>query len=138
MSTIAIPNGLSKKAVRVIVGRLLPLLSTDLVKAVLLAWVRTDLIIDKSNPVDVAFLADIQKHIKALLEARGHWIQDYFCSTHQTSASECGCLDEDRRTHHDLCGMKLMYDGGGYTCPACDAEVFELEYELEREAKSPV
>jgi hypothetical protein len=108
------------------------MISTDLVIAYLMAFmVSRNLLIDESNQSDMQLMSFAQYKVRELLNTRGHWIQDYSCEKHQCSASECNCLEQERATHHYLCGSQLVFDGGGCCCPLCDSAVIEIELELE-------
>jgi hypothetical protein len=137
ISGIAIPEGISDKARRVITEKLIPLINTDLVKAHLIAFfVPLSLIIEDERADEELYL-NVRRKIVSLIEERGHWISDYTCHTHQCLASECDCLEEERRTHHFLCGSQLVFYSGDYSCPLCDIAAMEIELELENPTPPP-
>ena len=67
-----------------------------------------------------------------------HAFKDYVCHTHQTLASECGCLEAERAIHCPRCGLDYQVLCGQHICLCCEYDYYrnkekQITLELEGE-----
>jgi len=118
---ITIPEGISLKAQRQLVEGVIPMIVSDPIRAHRRLFFAESYAadMDENNAADKALYSAIWAKIDEAVVKLPPVEGDFVCHTHQQLASHCGCLDEYLRNRCS-CGMKMVWDGGGYACPECE------------------